>query len=119
MLKGKYHMLRPHGEKTYISEMFEHIKKYWEENEKNVYHIDSLMAEFSGIDLTPILQVVFQFVFLKTIEAKIKNQNLSNFQKSQILIQTALELEKDFTSYLTILANNELKYLDSERDKEK
>lgn len=114
MFKGKYHMVRPCGEKNYIAEMFEHIKKYWEENQKNVYHIDSLMPDFSGVDLIPILQVVFQVVYLKKIEDKIKNPDISHFVKTQILIETALELEKDFTSYLTMLATSELKNLDSE-----
>lgn len=106
-------MVHPMGEKKYIAEMFESIKKYWEENEKKVYHLDSLIPDFSGVDLNPILQVVFQVVFLKTIENKTNKENMTILKTKNLLVETAIQLERDFTSYLTALTNNELKHLDS------
>lgn len=118
MLKGKYPRLDPGGfyaEYKYIDEMFEGIKKYWKDNEKKVYHLRDLISTFSGINLHPILEVVFQVVFFKIWENKIKEE-ITGYKKpkDELLIETALELEKDFTSYLTMLATSELQHLKSE-----
>ena len=116
MLKGQYPRLCPGGfdtEYKYIDEMFDGIKKYWKDNEKKVYHLRDLIITFSGGNLHPILEVVFQVVFLKTIENKINKENMSLLKTKNLLIETAIQLERDFTSYLTVLTNNELKHLDS------
>lgn len=123
MLKGQYPRLCPggfHAEDKYIDEMFEGIKKYWKDNEKKVYHLRDLTSTFSGVNLHPILEVVSQVVFFKTWENKIKEE-VTGYKKSkdELLIETALELEKDFTAYLTLLARDELRHLNSEKDKQK
>lgn len=122
MLKGKYPRLFPGGfdaEDKYINEMFEGIKKYWKDNEKKIYHLRDLISTFSGGTLHPILEVVFQVVLFKTWENKIK-EDVTGYKKpkDELLIEAALELERDFTAYLTLLVRNELKHLDNERDKE-
>lgn len=118
MLKGQCPRLCPGGfyaENKYIDEMFEGIKKYWKENEKKVYHLRDLISTFSGVNLNPILEVVFQVVLFKTWENKIKEEVVGYKKpKDELLIETALELEKDFTAYLTLIVKNELQHLESD-----
>jgi hypothetical protein len=119
MLKGKYPRLCPGGfyeEYKYIDEMFEGIKKYWKDNEKKVYHLRDLISNFSTVNLHPILEVVFQVVLFKKWEDKIKEE-VTGYKKpkNELLIEASLELERDFTAYLTLLVTNELKHLESEK----